>query len=101
MEGSYGLFNQLIVDARPMDIHDQDVADTERRLSAALDEALRLEIIAANALASLLSYIQEHLAKVRRHLETTDYLQRNLWRLHNLFCIGLKEVFPEKEAINA
>lgn len=101
MEGSYGLFNKLIVEARPVDIREQDVEETERRLTAALDEARELKIIAASALASILSYIQEHLAKVRRHLATTEYWERNLWYLHNLFCIGLKSVFSEKQAIAA
>ena len=98
MEGSYGLFNQLIVEARPKDIREQDVSDTERRLISVLDEAHELGIIVADALKSLLSFIRDHLEAVRRHLETTEYWQRNLWRLHNLFCIGLKDVFPEKQA---
>ncbi len=98
MEGSYGLFNQLIVEARPKDVREQDVMDTEHRLINTLNEALRLGIIVEDALKNLLSYIQKHLEKVRQHLETTKYWERNLWRLHNLFCIGLKDVFPEKQA---
>ena len=101
MEGRNGLFNKLIVEARPKDVHDQDIVDTEQRLINALNEALGLGIIVENALEGLLGYIQEHLEKVRRYLETTDYWQRNLWRLHNLFCIGLKDVFLEKQAIVA
>lgn len=98
MEGSYGLFNRLIVEARPKDVREQDVEDTEKRLVSVLSEARDLGILVEDALEGLLTYIQGHLEKVRRYLETTDFGQRNLWRLHNLFCLDLNRVFPENNA---
>lgn len=90
------LFDKLFEHSRPIDFREQDVGDNERQLVAFLDEAVRLGIIADEVFNAILAYIKEHLAAVRMHLETTEYWQRNLWFLHNNFCIGLKKTFTEE-----